>query len=308
MRIMNEKLNLYVRFLSLKPEQITALESLGITVQKKLDETTNALFSDQFYVEQNLASLPNLKYLQLGISGADQVPLNHPKLVNTTICGSRGVFNIPMGEYALAHLLSVYQNHRFFDQTQKDAQWRPSRHSEELAGKKVAIIGLGQIGMHLAKVFSTMGCHVMGFNRSKKESIYLKEIYPLQQLKDHVSQADVVIVALALNASTQAMLNEDILRVLGKQTVLINLARAEVIEETAFLSMMKEGRIRHAVMDTYWKEPLPKESELWALKNVTITPHISYTSIKNLDRMFDALYKNLSLYLEGLPLINPLKP
>jgi phosphoglycerate dehydrogenase-like enzyme len=118
----------------------------------------------------------------------------------------------------------------------------------------------------------------------------------------------VVIVALALNASTQAMLNEDILRVLGKQTVLINLARAEVIEETAFLSMMKEGRIRHAVMDTYWKEPLPKESELWALKNVTITPHISYTSIKNLDRMFDALYKNLSLYLEGLPLINPLKP
>ena len=305
---MNSKLNLFVRFLTLKPEQIAAIEALGVTVQKKMDDTTNALFSDQFFVEQNLETLPSLKYLQVGISGSDNINLQHPKLANTTICGSRGVFNLPIGEYVLGHLLSIYQNHRFFDQTQKDSQWRPSRHSEELAGKKVAIIGLGQIGLHVAKLFSTMGCHVLGFNRSKKESIYVKSFYSLHQLHEQLPQADVVIIALAFNEGTRGLIQDNVLRSLQKNSVLINVSRAEVMDESSFTSMMKEGRIRHAVLDTFWKEPLPKESELWSLKNVTITPHISYTSIKNLDRMYEALYKNLSLYMEGLPLINPLKP
>jgi phosphoglycerate dehydrogenase-like enzyme len=304
---MQTKLNLYIRFLSLKPEQTAALETLGITVQKKMDETTNAVFSDQFFIEQNIETLPKLDYLQLAISGSDKIPLNHPKLINTTISGSRGVFNQPMTEYVIGQLLSIYHNHRFFDQTQKDAQWRPSRHNEELSGKKVAIIGLGHIGLHLAKTLSTLGCYVMGFNRSKKESIYVKEQYALNQLTEQLHQADIVVITLALNDATQGLMNETVLRVLNKNAVLINISRAEIIDEASFLSMMKEGRIRHAVLDTFWKEPVPKESELWSIKNLTVTPHISYTSIRNLDRMFDALYKNLSLYLDGLPLINQLK-
>jgi phosphoglycerate dehydrogenase-like enzyme len=115
------------------------------------------------------------------------------------------------------------------------------------------------------------------------------------------------VITLALNDATQGLMNETVIRVLNKNAVLINISRAEIIDEASFLSMMKEGRIRHAVLDTFWKEPVPKESELWSIKNLTMTPHISYTSIRNLDRMFDALYKNLSLYLDGLPLINQLK-
>lgn len=305
--IMQTKLNLYVRFLTLKPEQTASLEALGITVQKKMDETTNAMFSDQFFVEQTIETLPKLDYLQLGISGSDKIPLNHPKFLNTTISGSRGVFNHPMTEYVIGQLLSVYHNHRFFDQTQKDTQWRPSRHNEELSGKKVAIIGLGQIGLYLAKTLTTLGCQVLGFNRSKKDSIYVKEQFGLNQLTEQVHQADVVVVTLALNDATQGLINDAVLRAFHKNAIFINLARAEVVDEAAFLSMMKEGRIRHAVLDTFWKEPVPKESELWSIKNLTMTPHISYTSIRNLDRMFDALYKNLSLYLDGLPLINQLK-
>lgn len=304
---MQKKINLFVRFLMLKPEQVSSLEALGITVQKKMDETTNALFSDQFFIEQNLASLPKLDYLQLAISGSDNIPLDHPSFSSTTISGSRGVFNQPMAEYVISHLLSIYQNHRFFHQTQKDAQWRPSRHNEELSGKKVAIIGLGQIGLHLAKTLATLGCHIIGFNRSKKESIYVKEWYPLNQLKEHLHHADIVIVALAYNTSTHGLINDDVLRSLNKNSIFMNLARAEVLDELAFMTMMQDNRIRHAVLDTFWKEPVAKDSPLWGMSHLTMTPHISYTSIRNLDRMFDALYKNLSLYIEGNPLINQLK-
>jgi hypothetical protein len=121
----------------LNPAQIAQLNQLGVEVSKTLEPDVNAIFTDQFFIETNIEQLPSLKYLQVATSGLDQIKLNHPKLANTVVSGSRGVFNKPMAEYVLGHVLSIYHNHRFFAQTQKDQQWRPSRHSEELNGKEL---------------------------------------------------------------------------------------------------------------------------------------------------------------------------
>ncbi|MFZ9782167.1 MAG: NAD(P)-dependent oxidoreductase, partial [Bacilli bacterium] len=158
-----EKLKLYSRFLMLNPSQIEQLSALGVTVIKTMEPDVNAIFSDQFFLESNLDQLPAFAFVQVATSGIDKIDLNHPKLAKAVVSGSRGVFNKPMAEYVLSHVLSVYQNHRFFSQTQKDQQWRPSRHNEELNGKKVAVIGLGQIGTQVAKTFSFFGAHVDGY-------------------------------------------------------------------------------------------------------------------------------------------------
>jgi len=114
----------------LNPQQIEKLNVLGVTVSKTLEADTNAIFSDQFFIETNIDQIPNLSYLQVATSGLDRINLYHPKLANAVVSGSRGVFNQPMAQYVLSHVLSVYQNHKFFSQTQKDQQWRPSRHNE----------------------------------------------------------------------------------------------------------------------------------------------------------------------------------
>jgi hypothetical protein len=128
-----------------------------------------------------------------------------------------------MAEYVLGHVLSIYHNHRFFAQTQKDQQWRPSRHSEELNGKKMAIIGLGQIGLQIAKTFSFFGVKVDGFNRSDVDSIYIQQRYPLNELKDRLSQYDIVVVSLALNQNTLMMINREIMAQLNPKAIFVNI-------------------------------------------------------------------------------------
>jgi phosphoglycerate dehydrogenase-like enzyme len=291
----------------LNANQIAQLNQLGIEVSKTLEPDVNAMFSDQFFIETNIEQLPSLQYLQVATSGLDQINLNHPKLANAVVSGSRGVFNKPMAEYVLGHVLSIYHNHRFFAQTQKDQQWRPSRHSEELNGKAMAIIGLGQIGLQIAKTFSFFGVKVDGFNRSDLDSIYIQQRYPLNELKNRLSQYDIVVVSLALNQDTRMMINRDIMAQLNPKAIFVNIGRSELLDELAIIDLLKDKKIRYAVLDTFSKEPLPKDHPFWVLDNVIVTPHISFTSIQNLDRMFQALLTNLQLYLQKERLINQFK-
>ena len=304
---MKQNLQMFIRFLILTPEQTTILNNLGVTVSKTLDENVNAVFSDQFFVEANLDKMPSLDYLQLATSGADLVDLNHPNLSKAVVSGSRGVFNNPMSEYVISHLLSIYQNHRFFNQTKADKQWRPSRHGEELGSKKVAIIGLGQIGLSLAKTLTAFGCSVEGFNRTKKESPYVQKVFSLTELQEKIGQYDVVVVTLALNAQTKGIINASILQSLAPTSIFVSLSRAEVTDEQALVVQLQNKKIKHAILDTYLTEPLPKEHPLWELENVSLTPHISFTSPKNLTRMFDALVNNIQLYRDDSRLVNQLK-
>jgi phosphoglycerate dehydrogenase-like enzyme len=302
-----KKIKLFLRFLTLNNDQLQQLETLGIEVSKTLDLDVNAVFSDQFYIESNIDRLPKLNYLQLATSGYDLVPLDHPNLKDAVVSGSRGVFNQPMAAYVLGHVLSIYQHHAFYRQTQKELQWRPSRHQEELNGKKVAIIGLGQIGQQIAKTFSFFGAKVDGFNRRKIDSIYVQNVYALDTLLDRISTYDIVIVSLALNQDTKGIINASVLNQLATQTIFVNVGRAELIDEALLVELLKAKKIRHAVLDTFSKEPLPKDHPLWTLENVTLTPHISFTSSQNLERMYQALYTNLQLFIQGEKLINQFK-
>ena len=300
-------LKLYVRFLMLNPSQLGLLTNLGVTVTKTLDADVNAIFSDQFFIEANINTLPVLDYLQVATSGLDQIPLSHPKLAHAVVSGSRGVFNKPMAEYVLSHVLSVYQNHRFFGQTQKEQQWRPSRHNEELAGKRVAILGMGQIGKQIAKTFSFFGAKVDAFNRSEVDSMYVNQVYRLEDMKANLANYEIVVASLALNEQTKGILSADVLQSLSPKAIFVNVGRSELLDEGALVSLLQEKKIRHAVLDTFSKEPLPKDHPYWALENVTLTPHISFTSVQNLERMFQSLYANLQLYLQNERLINQFK-
>ena len=300
-------LTLFTRFLTLKPEQIDILKPLNVTVSKTLTPEVNAIFSDQFFIEQKIEELPNLVYLQVATSGTDLIDLTHPKLKGVTISGSRGVFNASMSEYVLGQLISVYRHFSFYQTAQLNQQWRPSRHGEELTGKRVAIIGTGQIGLAVAKTLSVMGCSVDSFSRRKKESVYLKNTYGLTDLATELHTYDIVIVSIALTPETKGLLTKEILTTLNEHAVFVNIARSEVYDEAALIDLLKDKKIRHAILDTFHQEPLPKDHPLWTLERVTITPHISFTSPKNLDRMFDALLTNLTLFQQGERLINQVR-
>lgn len=299
-----KELLLYSRFLTLTPEQVAELAPLHVTVTKTLTPDVNAIYSDQFFVEQNIEKLPKLDYLQVATSGTDLIDLSHPNLKGVTVSGSRGVFNVSMSEYVLGQLIRFYRHFGFYQTTQVAQQWRPSRHGEELSDKKVAIIGLGQIGLSVAKTLAFMGCKVDGFNRRKKESVYLQNVYPLSALDEGLSTYDIVVVTIALTQDTKGLLSEKRLATLSSHAVFVNISRAEVINQDALSTLLTEKKIRYAILDTFSIEPLPKDNSLWTLENVSITPHVSFTSPKNLTRMFEALKTNLTLFQQGERLVN----
>jgi phosphoglycerate dehydrogenase-like enzyme len=103
------------------------------------------------------------------------------------------------------------------------------------------------------------------------------------------------------------MINRDLLLQVNAKAIFVNIGRSELLDEVALMDVLKDKKIRYAVLDTFSKEPLPKDHPFWALDNVIVTPHISFTSIQNLDRMFQALLTNLQLYLQKEPLINQFK-
>jgi phosphoglycerate dehydrogenase-like enzyme len=137
--------------------------------------------------------------------------------------------------------------------------------------------------------------------------MYIQQRYPLTELSEKISDYEIVIVSLALNPETKGMISSTLLQKLNPKAIFVNIGRSELIDEAALVDILQQKKIRHAVLDTFLKEPLPKDHPLWALENVTITPHISFTSIQNLDRMFQALYANLQLYIQNERLINQFK-
>jgi phosphoglycerate dehydrogenase-like enzyme len=122
-----------------------------------------------------------------------------------------------------------------------------------------------------------------------------------------INDYEVVVVSLALNQETQGIMNASILEKLNPKAIFVNVGRSELIDENTMITLLQNKKIRHAVLDTFNKEPLPKDHPFWTLDNVTITPHISFTSVQNLERMFEALYTNLQLFIQNERLINQFK-
>ncbi|MFZ9704378.1 MAG: NAD(P)-dependent oxidoreductase, partial [Bacilli bacterium] len=105
----------------------------------------------------------------------------------------------------------------------------------------------------------------------------------------------------------EGIISDALLRKLHPKAIFVNVGRSELLVEATLIELLQQKKIRYAVLDTFSKEPLPKEHPFWTLENLTMTPHISFTSIQNLERMFQSLYTNLQLYLQNERLINQFK-
>ena len=207
------------------------------------------------------------------------------------IHNARGVYSIPMAEFAIAGVLQLYKEMRFFSNNQRLHSWEKNRGLLELNGRTVCIVGCGDVGIECAKRFRAFGCRVIGVNRTVKESQEFEEIYPLNELDKILSEVDILILAISLTEQTEHLLNEDRLNQLQSTAVIVNISRGGVIDTTALLTVLPQ--IGGAVLDVFEKEPLNIDSKLWEMENVVITPHNSFVGDGNTTRLNDVILKNL---------------
>jgi len=253
-----------------------------------------------------------LRWLHTPLAGVDRV-LN-PELARAPIrlTSSRGVNSVAVAEHALALTLALTRGIAAAARAQSERRWaqedlygrRPPL--EELRGKVLGILGLGDIGRELAKRGQAFGMTVWGLARrprSKKEE-HVDRMLAAGKEEMLIRNADVLVLAVPLTPATQGIIGERQLKEMKPSSILINIGRGGLVQESALIRALREGGIAGAGLDVVAAEPLPAASPLWTMPQVVITPHVGGTHPAYMALSAGLFLKNLKRYLISDPLLN----
>lgn len=283
-------------------ENIPYLESLGHKVaflqQEKEElpcdvEWIEGVICNGLFLYHKIEKFKNLRYVQLTSAGFDRAPMDYIKQHNIEIHNARGVYSIPMAEFAIAGVLQIYKQNRFFYENQKEHKWEKHRGLLELLEKKVCIVGCGSVGTECAKRFKAFGCSVMGVDIKPYQNELYDSMLPLDSLDDALMKADIIILTLPLTEETRRFINADRFAAMKNGAVLVNISRGAIIDTDALIVALNT-HLGSAVLDVFDEEPLYESSPLWDMRNVIITPHNSFISDKNNARLRELVINNLT--------------
>lgn len=287
-----------------KNEHFSKLEELGFEIMFSSREDTplspehydaEAVICNWLFVNHDIKKFHKLKYIQLLSAGMDRVNLNYIQEKNISIHNARGVYSIPMAEYAVCAVLQIYKGSLGFYENQINHNWKKNRGLKELTGERVCIVGAGSVGSEVARLFSAFTNEVYGIDLYPNECSFFKEIYPIECLDVQIALSDVVILTLPLTNSTRNIFDQKRFSIMKEKAVFVNMSRGELVDEKALLWAL-DNKLYGAAIDVFSKEPLSQNSEMWGKKNLIITPHNSFVSTKNDDRLWNLIIGNFTEY------------
>lgn len=235
-----------------------------------------------------------LRWIQSHSAGLEQFPVETLKEHQITLTSASGV-HVVCAEHAIGLLLALIRDIRESVIAMGDRSWH-THVAPELAGKTVAILGLGPIGEAIARRLVNWEVDLIGLTRSPAAYTgILTDVRPLTELADACADASVLMVALPATTETRHLVSGRALDALGGGWV-INISRGSVIDELALVERLIEGRLAGAGLDVTEEEPLPPDSPLWTLPNVVITPHMSGLTHRYGERLARIFAANLRAY------------
>lgn len=251
------------------------------------------------FLHNDVELFKNLKFVQLTSAGLDRVPVDKFIEKGITLKNARGVYSIPMAEFAVSGALALYKNMSNFNENQKGHLWVKDRSVREMSGDTVLIVGCGSVGTECAVRFKAFGMNVVGADIVNPDNEIYDEFYSMDNINSALKIADVVVLTLPLTEATKNFFDSERFSWFKDGAILVNIARGAVVNEDDMTESLKNGRLSGAVLDVFCTEPLNENSELWDMKNVIITPHNSFVSPKNQNRMFNVVYDNIKEYMKG---------
>ena len=154
-----------------------------------------------------------------------------------------------------------------------------------------------------------LGLKVIGIRRGpQRTDDPVDELHPPEKLAELLPRADWLIITCPLTAETRGLISAGMLARLPQGARILNIARGEIIDETALIAALREGRIGGAYLDVFAQEPLPAESPLWNLPNVIVSPHNSGVAAGNDERVYRMFIANLERWQRGAALVNEVAP
>lgn len=248
-----------------------------------------------------------LKWLCVPWAGVDSLMV--PGYFANEAClltNSAGAYGVSIAEHMIAAALVMMRRLDEFLLETHEGKWLSPRPQKSLKGSRITVLGTGDIGTNFAKRAKAFEpAQIIGVCRSGKssETVY-DRILSVSSLDDVLPETDLLAMSLPSTAETKGILSREKMNLLPDGAYIINVGRGSAIDEDALADNLENGHIAGAALDVFQTEPLPKESRLWHVKNLLITPHIAgnmtlpYTRDKNVDMFIEDLHN----FVAGKPL------
>lgn len=241
-----------------------------------------------------LERLPKLKLISVAFTGLDHIDMETCERRGIKVMNAAGYSTIPVAEYSIGMVLSVYRDTIAGDRQTRELKGRNGSVGLDLAGKTIGIVGTGTIGCHAAKLYGAFGCKLLGWSRSERSEFtdlggeYLKK-------EDLLPQVDILSLHTPLNAETTHLIGSDELALMPAHAILVNCARGPVVDSQALAEALQQQKLGHACIDVFEMEPpLPSEHPLLHSPNTTLSPHIAYATREAFTRRAKIVFDNIT--------------
>ena len=252
-------------------------------------------FADKSLLAAAIAAMPKLTVIQTQSAGVDTILPFVPDQV--TLCDARGVHGSSTAEWALTAILSVLREFPRFERARQQHRWDAAM-TDELAGKRVLVVGAGDLGQQLGRRLQACDAEPVYVARGARPGVH-----PMTELPELLPAADVVVLMVPFTSETRGMVDAAFLARMADGALLVNAARGPVVHTEALLAELQSGRLR-AALDVTDPEPLPADHPLWDAPNLLLTPHVGGAVLGLPDRFADLLAGQVTRFERGEPLIN----
>lgn len=256
--------------------------------------------------EPLLAALPELRIVSILGTGTDNFDLPACSRHGVVVTNCPGASTTSVAELTLALLLAAARHVALADRKVREGIWY-HEHGFELRGKTLGVVGLGLIGQEVVRLGKALGMRVIAWSfhdDAARQTALGIETVPLDDL---LRQADVVSIHLRNSSEARGLIGRREIGLMKPSALLINTARAAIVDQDALLDALREKSIAGAGLDVFLQEPLPADNPWVKLDNVVLSPHVGWVTNEASERLARAPVDNVLSYLDGQPtnVVNP---
>jgi phosphoglycerate dehydrogenase-like enzyme len=276
----------------------------GAALEQRIAEA-DVLVVSGLWRNDLLTRAPRLRFIQSIGAGTDQFSREALARNGVRLASARGVNARAVSEHVMALILALARRLPEARDNQAKHVWRGmlgdlTRREDELGGKTLLIVGLGQIGGRLARLAKAFDMRVIGIRRDPHAGAGDADaVHGMTELKALLPQADFVALTCPLTAETEKLIDADAFARMKPSAYLINAARGRVVDEPALVAALAGRQIKGAGIDVTAEEPLAADSALWAMEHVLITPHTAGETCRYEDNVLAIMQENLERLWRG---------
>lgn len=257
------------------------------------------------FPRQTLLEWPSIKWLHATGAGIEHLPPWDARRIMVT--NSSGLHGSVMAEYAAWAVLNQTQKMPLFAAQQRRREWK-LYPVDPAAGKTVVIVGMGRVGSEIARRLRAFGMRIVAVRNRPQPSAEADETFTSERLPQALAKGDFVILITPLTERTRGLFDARMLAQCKRGAHFINLARGNIVDESALREAIAKGHLSGATFDVFHKEPLPHDDPVWSADGIIVTPHVS-GEVANWQALAAGIFMdNLERWVRGEPLENLCDP